>query len=51
MQAAMSLGPLAEMLASTVNIVVQIALFPAASIAVTVMGCVPTPTSVPAAGD
>src|SRR5213596_2704215 len=35
----------------TVKIVVQVALLPAASVAVTVMVCVPRPTSVPAAGD
>ena len=35
----------------TVKIVMQVALLPAASVAVTVMVCVPTPTTVPAAGD
>jgi hypothetical protein len=35
----------------TVNVVVQVALLVAASVAVTVMMCVPRPTSVPAAGD
>src|SRR5439155_1333170 len=35
----------------TVNVVVQVALLPASSVAVTVMMCVPRPTSVPAAGD
>ena len=35
----------------TVKIVVQVALLPAASVAVTVIVCVPNPTSVPAAGD
>src|SRR5881398_2942256 len=35
----------------TVKIVVQVALLPAASVAVTVMVCAPKPTSVPAAGD
>ena len=35
----------------TVNIVVQVALLPAASVAVTVIVCAPRPTSVPAAGD
>ncbi len=35
----------------TVKLVVQVALFPAASVAVTVIVCVPSPTSVPAAGD
>src|SRR5438477_12902926 len=35
----------------TENIVVQVALLPAASVAVTVIVCAPRPTSVPAAGD
>jgi hypothetical protein len=35
----------------TVNVVLQVALFPAASVAVTVIVCTPNPTSVPAAGD
>jgi len=35
----------------TVKLVVQVALFPAASVAITVIACVPKPTSVPAAGD
>src|SRR5213076_285524 len=35
----------------TVNVVVQVALLPAASVAVTVIVFVPRPTSVPAAGD
>src|SRR6266404_7508736 len=35
----------------TVKIVVQVALSPAALIAVTVIVCVPTPTNVPTAGD
>ena len=35
----------------TVNIVVQVALLPAASVAVTVIVCTPNPTSVPAVGD
>src|SRR5437763_10802929 len=35
----------------TVNVVVQVALLPASSVAVTVMVCAPRPTSVPAAGD
>ena len=35
----------------TVKVVVQSELLPAASVAVTVMVCVPKPTSVPAAGD
>jgi hypothetical protein len=35
----------------TVKLVVQLALFPASSVTVTVMVCVPRPTSVPAAGD
>src|SRR5436309_13340945 len=39
------------MLVSTVKAVVQVALFPTASVAVTLIVCVPTPTSVPAAGD
>src|SRR5437867_1858551 len=39
------------MLVSTVKAVVQVALFPTASAAVTVIVCVPSPTSVPAAGD
>src|SRR5437879_10426310 len=39
------------MLVSTVKTVVQVALFPTASVAVTLIVCVPTPTSVPAAGD
>ena len=35
----------------TVKVVVQLALLPAASVAVTVIVFVPNPTSVPAAGD
>ena len=35
----------------TVNVVMQVALLPAASVAVTVIVCAPNPTSVPAAGD
>src|SRR5436189_173376 len=35
----------------TVKVVVQVALLVAASVAVTVITCVPKPTSVPAAGD
>ena len=35
----------------TVKVVVQLALFPTASVAVTVMVWVPTPTSVPGTGD
>ena len=35
----------------TVNVVVQLALLPASSVAVTVIVFVPNPTSVPAAGD
>src|SRR5207247_380599 len=35
----------------TVNVVVQVALLVAASVAVTVIACTPNPTSVPAAGD
>ena len=38
-------------LSVTVKVVVQLALLPAASVAVTVMVCVPRPTRVPAAGD
>ena len=38
-------------LSATVKLVVQLALFPAVSVAVTVMVCVPNPTSVPASGD
>jgi hypothetical protein len=38
-------------LSVTVKVVVQLALFPAASVAVTVIVCAPGPTSVPAAGD
>src|SRR5438034_453721 len=39
------------LLSLTVKIVVQVALLPAASVAVTVIVCVPKPTSVPTAGD
>ena len=35
----------------TVKVVVQVALFPAASVAITLIVCGPEPTSVPAAGD
>src|SRR5438874_303154 len=35
----------------TVKVVEQVALLPAASVAVTVIECVPTSTSVPSAGD
>jgi hypothetical protein len=35
----------------TVKVVVQVALLPAASVAVTVIVCPPDPTAVPAAGD
>src|SRR2546429_6273137 len=35
----------------TVNVVVQVALLPASSVAVTVIVCAPRPTSVPAPGD
>ena len=35
----------------TVKIVVQVALLPAVSVAVTVIVCAPKPTNVPAAGD
>src|SRR5947208_13831386 len=38
------------LLSVTVKVVVQVALFPAAWVAVTVMVCVPGPTSVPGAG-
>src|SRR5438067_906152 len=38
-------------LSVTVKVVVQLALLPAASVAVTVIVCGPAPTSVPAAGD
>jgi hypothetical protein len=38
-------------LSITVKVVVQEALLPAASVAVTVIVCVPRPTSVAAAGD
>ena len=38
-------------LSTTVKIVVQLALLPAASVAVTVIVCAPNPTRVPAAGD
>jgi len=38
-------------LSVTAKVVVQVALLPASSVAVTVMVCVPRPTSVPAAGD
>ena len=47
-----SLGPVAAIVVlSTVKIVVQVALLPASSVAVTVIVCEPTPTSVSAAGD
>src|SRR5207249_10901262 len=39
------------LLSVTVKVVVQLALFPAASVAVTVIVCVPRPTRVPAIGD
>ena len=39
------------MLSLTVKLVVQVALLPAASVAVTVIVCVPSPTKVPATGD
>ena len=35
----------------TVNVVVQVALLPAGSVAVTVIVCAPRPINVPAAGD
>ena len=44
----LTLGTLVSL---TVNVVVQVALLPASSVAVTVMVCAPRPTSVPAAGD
>jgi len=50
-QAVASLGPLAAVSPSTVKVVVQVALLPAPSVAVTVIVCAPNPTSVPAAGD
>ena len=39
------------LLSLTVKVVVQVALLPAVSVAVTVIVCVPRPTIVPAAGD
>ena len=39
------------LLSVTVKVVAQVALFPAASVPLTVIVCVPRPTSVPAAGD
>src|SRR5439155_7450032 len=42
---------LGGVLSVTVKVVVQVALFPAPSVAVTVIVFVPRPTSVPAAGD
>src|SRR6266511_4172852 len=42
---------LGAVLSVTVKLVVQVALLPAASVAVTVIVCVPRPTSLPAAGD
>src|SRR5947207_10428498 len=44
----LTLGTLVSL---TVNVVVQVALLPASSVAVTVMVCAPRPTSVPATGD
>src|SRR5256885_9174953 len=44
-------GPLAPIADSPVKGVVQLALLPAASVAVTAILCVPGPTSVPAAGN
>jgi len=38
-------------LSVTVKVVVQVALFPTASVAVSVIVCVPNPTNVPAVGD
>src|SRR5213078_3804534 len=42
---------LGTLVSVTVNVVVQVALLPASSVAVTVMLCAPRPTSVPATGD
>jgi hypothetical protein len=42
---------LGAVVSDTVKIVVQVALFPAASVAVTVIVFVPNPTKVPATGD
>jgi len=42
---------LGAVLSVTVKLVVQVALLPASSVAVTVIVCVPNPTIVPAAGD
>jgi len=42
---------LGAVLSVTVKLVAQVALLPAASVALTVIVCVPTATSVPAAGD
>ena len=51
-QTVKSFGPLTVIASSvTVKVVVQLALLPDASVAVTVMVCAPVPTSVPAAGD
>src|SRR5438046_1469986 len=47
MAAQLRLGSLVSL---TVNVVVQVALLPAASVAVTVTTCAPRPTKVPAAG-
>src|SRR5438045_261103 len=44
----LTLGTVASV---TVKVVVQVALLPASSVAVTVIVCAPSPTSVPAAGD
>jgi hypothetical protein len=41
---------LGAVLSVTVNVVAQVALLPTSSVAVTVIVCSPTPTSVPAAG-
>ena len=43
----LTLGTLVSL---TVNVVVQVALLPAASVAVTVIVCAPNPTKIPAAG-
>ena len=42
---------LGAVVSDTVNVVVQVALLPASSVAVTVIVCVPNPTQVPATGD
>jgi len=42
---------LGAVVSATVKVAVQVALLPAASVAVTVIVCVPNPSNVPAAGD